>query len=572
MPRPPARRARTARRRRVHWVISGLVAATVAVAGFRVGEGEYWASLDLTITDVTVSLPILHGLRRELLDQAWAKFSATPAPWRIGLDEPARRLHVEILSPDPGEARVSLEALGTAFMDRIRGLVDQARSEPGPDEAVLLELRQRWSGELTALTGAMCQMEPTLSGADREAVEAELRRQLTTRRTACAQNRSRIQDAEAQLAALSAAPLPERGPVDAEVRERALQADPEVQQDFRALRVQLAEARHQLLQVWDVAAPALEELTTAAGQLETLCGGGEIQSATVELRRAAERIGQSAADYRAPLSEFARAWTIEFNRLRTLPDDLGQAEVIDVQTALNDALGGFLFQSSAPLAAIRDEVRALATASAAPAEHHEAVSALLRTFHAFQSAHHRLEFAAADARLSNNFRLEAALKSATGLRYRTRQRLAEIEERLSAQALDELRAERERRVAALQTQLHELRQTLDASVDTLLATQERVDEQAPVLQEFLQSKTAAGFYAPRIEDLRRDLRQIETRLNDLAAKRMNVIHPDHLAAGPCHVERWPVNLPVKLLQGALAGFCVIVILIGLQMWLSPKAV
>ena len=568
--RSVAVRRRRSQSGRAGWIISVLVAAAVGVAGFLAGGFEYRASVELVVTDAAVPAAVLRALRRDLLDHAWKTLRTSTCPWRVDLDEDARVLSVALTSPDRAQARASISLLATTFVDHIRGLVDRARAQPGPDELVLAEFRRRLGDELLVLTGDVRRIESTLPREDCEAVEAEVGSRLATGRAAYARDRKRVREAEAELAAIVAAPLPDRAAVDPETRARANRADVEVQQDLKALRVQLAEICHQLLRVRESASPALDDLRASTAELEALCSGPGGRSAGVELRLAAERIGQSAADYSLVLAEFSQAWMGEFDRLRTRPDDPRRAEAVDVQAALDDAASGFIFQSSGPLTAIREQVRAASTAPGPAAKHHEFASSLVRAFHGFQSAHHRFEFAAADVKPSNNFRLDAALKSARGLRYRSRRRLAQIGERLSRQATTDLRADRDRRRAALKDEIGGLRRALDASVEGLLATQERADEHARVLQNFLQARTVAGLYEERIKNIAGELRQIETRLNDLAAKRMDVINPDHLQIAPYRVDRWPANLPTRLLQGAVVGVGVLILLVGLRMWVSPK--
>lgn len=559
---------RTPRRGRWRWIVGALVSATVGVAAFLVGGFEYRASAELTVTNATAPASMLDDLRRDLLDHSWQMLSASTSRWRIDLDEDARTLRVILAAPDPDQAHVWVTELTTTFMKRIRTAVECARTEPGPGEAIFSEFRHNLRSELATLTGDVRRIESALPREDCQETDVALRRQLVARRDAYQRNRRLVDEATTQLAAITNAPIPTRATVDPEIRSRSIGAEVELQQDFKALHVQLAEARYQLLKVWETASPALENVSAFAERLETLCSCKQVRSADLKLRRVAERIAQSTADYRAFLTEFSNTWMAEFGRLRTLRDDPRRAEVIEIQAAIANAVSRFVFQSSVPLAAIRQEVGTAPTTSAGQ---HEFASSLVRTFHTFQTAHHRFEFAAADVKSSNNFRLDAALKSAKGLRYRSRKRLARIEERLSREALEHLRVERTKHIAALENKITEQRKQLDAALDAAWVTQDRANEHASTLRSFLQSKTVAGICEERAKDIKAELQQIEIRLNDLAAKRMNVINPDHIEVTPCRVDRWPANLRTKLLQGVLAGIASLVFLIGLRMWLSPKA-
>ena len=570
----PARRTPQTPRwgKRVQWTVSVLVAATIGTASFFVGGFQYRAAVELRVTDAGVPETVLGDLRRELLDQAWQALSASTDRWRVELDVPARALRVTVTSPRSGQVSTSVVQVATDCVEHIRKVVEHARTQPGPDEVVLAEFRQRLADEHRVLNGDLRRIESTLPGEDCALVDAELHTRLTARRADYAQNRERVRQAEAQLAAIRAAPPPERATVDPEVREQAIRADAEVQQDLKALRVQLAEARYQLLGVLEAASPMLDALAASAKDLEELCSGDQVGSAEAELRRSVERIGQSTADYGALLTEFAQVWAREGDGLRTLADDPRRANVLHAQATLYDLLSGFIFQSTVPLTSIRDQVRAVSTAPGTPAHRHELASSLARGLHALQSAHHQFEFAAGDVKPSNNFRLDAALKSAKGLYHRSCGRLEQIEERLSRQALADLRATRARRIAVLEQEIGQLRPTLDASVEAMMATHEQADRNAPTLQGYRESRAVAGVYEERILDVERKLARIDTQLNDRAAKRMEVINTDHLLIVPLRAGRWPVNLPAKLFQGTLAFAAVLALLIGLQLWLSPRVV
>ncbi len=564
MQSPPPIRRRAPRRGRIHWIISVLIAATAGAAGFLVGGFEYWASVDMVVDDANLSTTELDNLRRDLLDHAWQEFGTAGAQWHIGINPPARTITARASASNPAKARALITNLTTAFIEHIRKTVEEARTHPEPVELVLAGIRQERISELERLEAQVRRIESSLPEDDSVEADTRLRGQLSERREVYQHSRGRVEEVEAQLAAVIADPLPERAAVDPEARACAIKADVETRQDLKALHVQLAEARHQLLQVGQVAGPALDKLIAAGGRLGSRCSQVQACSVALELRRAVERLEQSLADYRAVLTGFAQRWSMEFDCLGTLADDPRRAEVIGVQVALCDALSGFLFQTTVPLATMREQVGAVSTASAASAEHHELASALVRGFHTFQTAHHRFEFAAGDMKASNNFRLDAALKSARGLRYRSSRRLAQIEERLACQALQDLRDLRTWRIAALEEQLRQLRHELDTATEAWIVAQEQADEHTPAMHNYLRSKTTAAAHAEQIASIKHEVGQIEIRLNNLAAGRMDVINPDHIAVADCRVDRWPVNLAAKLLQGAFAAVAVLVFSLGLR--------
>ncbi|MCP4591381.1 MAG: hypothetical protein GY842_11600 [bacterium] len=547
-----------------------VLAGGLGLAAFFTSGFEYLAAVALTADPQAVSVDDLHGLRRDLLDHAWQAYNPTASRWRVDLDEPGRTLRVRLRGSDPEASLESVEQLAAAFLEHVRGLVEQARSHPGTDEQVLYEFRDSLQGELGTLTGDVRRIESSLASADCEAVESDLEGRLALRREAYEHTLEQVQAAESRLAALQRAPLPERAAVDPAARRRAVLADVEVQQDLKALRVQLAEGRQSLLRVRESVSPVLADLAVAAERMKTLCALENYRKIPPKLRRVVERVSTSESDYRAALGRFSEHWAAEFTRIESLEDDPGRAELIELQSALQDGLSGFLFETSMALTTMRGDIRVLGPGGDLATGYHELASSLVRGFHMLQNAHHRFEFAAADVKCPNNFRLDAALKSSRGLRHRSRKRLNQIEERLGREALAALQAEREAQIATLTEEVKRLRPTLDRAVRNLLGTHEQADEHDPVVRDFQQSKTVAGVYEERIRQLRAELARIETRLNDLAAKRMDVINPDHLRLVPQPVSHWPVNLMAKLMRGLLAAVAALGVVTLIQLRWAPR--
>ena len=131
----------------------------------------------------------------------------------------------------------------------------------------------------------------------------------------------------AEWTALRSPPSPSEAVVDANVREQAIVAEIELQQDLKALPVQLAEMRHLLLGVWKAATPALEELTAATRALNKFALGEDAEAAEGAPREAVESIAQSAGEYEALLGTFSLDWSDAFKELEADDDDPRRAHI-----------------------------------------------------------------------------------------------------------------------------------------------------------------------------------------------------------------------------------------------------
>lgn len=555
-------------------LLTALASTLVAMGVILSGPFEHAASLTFAVHVPPGDSEALRRYRNELMDCAWTFLAhrgpGEPLAWQVAADVPAGTVRVDLKVGDPAQGEDTLHDLAEAYLDHLGDVADDALAARGQGERIV---EQRLARLRAALSRTMRRERDTRAAlpAENPLDRRETARQaLAVRRRAFAAGRRELHIATRRLEELRATALPEHPPVDPLARESALWADVELRQDLGELCVRLTAVRTYLLDVWQEASPALDELIAAAGDVEQLglTKAGDV-SATPQ-RAALERAAEAACDYHRLLTDFARTWTKEFVGVQQARVDPAVARMLDVEERLSSTLGDFLFASSAQLTVIRDQVRAVGEQSDGQARHHVLIANLTRAFHALQTAHHRFEFAASMVRRSNNFRLAAAVKSAEGLRRRALRQERVIDLRLEQAAREAAAQAREEEIAALERGIAELRAAGQARVDGILDLQDRIDGVTPAADRFTGHTATAAVLGRRVTELAGEIARTEEQLAGLAAARQTPVDPQAVRVTASHVDPTPTNLPRRMAFGWAAGVTTFLALILVQRLLPRR--
>jgi len=173
-----------------------------------------------------------------------------------------------------------------------------------------------------------------------------------------------------------------------------------------------------LLNVWQLSAGRLDLLTTAADELSRTASQSDATPLPPNIQAVVLGLVHDSDAYRQTLTKYTEVWTIEFTSLQRMEVDPASAELLDRYQRVRMLLSDFLFAASQRLSAVRAHLSVLGGQAGDNARHHVLQSNLTRAFQATQTAHHRFEFAAGGIDTPDNFRLDAALRSARGLRRR----------------------------------------------------------------------------------------------------------------------------------------------------------
>lgn len=560
-----------------------LVGAVLTVAG----GFEYRCAATLQITG-QASPERCASYRKELLDYSWARAAemsgagVIPRHWFV--DSPGQNLLRLCVTTSDREAGVDyVRSIATGFRQEMQAIAAAARDTPTKAEEMLTaqvgKLRTRL-GEAQDHVGAAIAAFP-------ETDPSEHRQALLGRwqdlQSGFGSARRQLTDASASVARLQSAPQPTHGLVSAEQRREALEADDALRQDLRELAVNLTELKLHLLNVWQRSAGPMERLVLLTDSLleTTSSDRDELIAQQIPLVGGAHPTIQQDAprdtalvvtirDYRDMLEAFADDWNHEFTTAKRLQVDPYSGEILDVYQHARRRLNDFLFDAAKRLASMRAQVHGLADDPTDTARHHVFQSNLVRAFQTMQSAHHRFEFAAGTIETPDNFRLDAALRAARGLRRRSQEMIQAIEEKLQERAAQAARKRRMQDLTEAKRIVEEVRSATDLTVDELLALQEELNISAERSEAFLRVVLKAEVATARLELTRADLHKAEDLLQRLAAQRAAVDDRTDVELISCGVVNRPVNLARRLRVGALGAALVFLTVLLAQWWITRR--
>ena len=274
-----------------------------------------------------------------------------------------------------------------------------------------------------------------------------------------------------------------------------------------------------------------------------------------------------------PASQFrlSASWPRFAGRLPGLQARAPAAQLDAVVEQLVHPLNDFLFDTARSLSTMRSRVQEVGDDPSDSARHHVYQSNLTRAFHTVQAAHHRFEFAAGALETPDNFRLDAAMKSARGLRRRSQDRIQEIEARLEAKAAERARQRHALELAEAEQFIDQVRSATDRTVDELIALQEELNLDTEASEAFLRAVLRAEVATSRLEIARTDRNQIEDRLRSLAAERVARAKTADVELVSCDVAGRPVNLDDRLRTGGVAGILTLITALLGQYWITRRA-
>jgi hypothetical protein len=284
------------------------------------------------------------------------------------------------------------------------------------------------------------------------------------------------------------------------------------------------------------------------------------------VRVAAERLARAAEAYRVCFEAFYKPW-----RQTSPPDsdrapDIRAGLLMDRLQQLNRLLGDFLFQAAAPLDTMNEQIDALSADPDAAARHHTLIAAATRQVHRLRTAHHMFEFCASDVRSINNFRLDAALKSARGLHRRCTDRMRMIDDRLQREAYQFALQQRERRIAECRQRIEEIRREVHGQIAALLESQDQLTASLPLADSFLYGRFTAGEQKRQLERLEADAQATRQQLAQASARRISLLDPDGITVADQSASPRPVNFARRLAAGWLVTATVLLaILFGLRL-------
>lgn len=538
-------------------VLAGLAAALIAAA---LGPPPFESRTRFRY-DPAVAANQIESIRRELigfLGQNTAGSGSTA--WEVQSSPP--ELTFTIAGFDPSGCLRRANELADTFLDQIREQSRQAREAPTDAERIVQSRRASLQTDARELERMLSVDNVTIDQTPAARQEQRLGRWQQLRRV----YESKRQALDLALAALSRLETDGRplvGDVAADERDRERRADLALQQDLKELHVNLGELRAELNTVVQNVDDRVSAASDVAAAMVFDLGQLDLTEHGAEVRASIESLARLAQDYRLRLSQFADAWGPAAERIRRPIDAANSKDTIDAHDRLQDAARTLRYSSTAEMESIERKIADLAADRTVAAKAFELTDAVSRAFRSLHQAHRQLAFQLGRVDPLENFRLDAAWRSARGLLSRTQARIQAIDDALAAQGL--ARAEREYSAAldSARTQVDGLRVQTDAAVADI------VQSQTALVDSMTESarQTAAAARADvhgRLEAARAELDLVERQLQALAQARMSAAHHEPLILESISSELLPADALIRLTRGGIAGLITLLGMILIQ--------
>ncbi len=424
-----------------------------------------------------------------------------------------------VSSTDRGEGLRLAMSVADGFLVHLEQRADERRNTPTNAELEIDYVKSQFRDRLVEAQARLDVATSSIPASDpRIDLDAMLIRWRSLRSDFSA-TRQQISEAAAGVDRLRSESEPTYGVVTAEDRRRGLESDAALQQDLKELEVHLSQLKLHLLNVWQNTAGRLDQLLGASDDLIKTASISDDARPDPIVQAPVQGVASETETYRNTLMAFTQLWTTEFTALQRLHVDPASGELLDVYHRVRTMLNDFLFAASKGLSAIRSHLSALGRMTADNARRHVLESNLTRAFQALQAAHHRFEFAAGGLDTPDNFRLDAALRSARGLRRRIVEQFQQLEQRLQVEAGDRARNQHVLSVAAAERSLEQTRAASEQTIEQLFSVQDGLIRAVELGEDFLRAVLQAELAAHRLEILQEELASCDLRLAELEALR-----------------------------------------------------
>jgi len=430
---------------------------------------------------------------------------------------------------------------------------------------LVVQLQDRVAEAQAQLDSATSSLPPADPRIDRDA----LVQRWHGLRSDFAATRAQLAQAAAGFDRLRSDSEPTHGIVNADDRRRALESDPGLQQDLRELEVKYSELKLHLLSVWQQSAGRLELLQTATDELSRTASESDTTRLPPNLQVAVQGLVSDTDAFRQTLTAFTDVWTNEFTSLQRMEIDPAGGELLDGYQRVRRLLSDFLFAASQRWSAMRSHLSVLGEQISDNARHHVLLSNLTRVFQSAQTAHHRFEFAAGAIDTPDNFRLDAALRSASGLRRRALEQIQQIEHRLQAEAIDKAKRQRAQSLVDAEKSVEQIRATAEQTIEQLFSVDDGLIQAVGLSEDFLHAVLKAELAANRAQTAQDDMARADLRLKELVAKRESTSADIGIKLVSCGVIGTELNLAQRARLGGIAfGVTLVTLLIG--QWLMTR--
>ena len=511
--------------------------------------------------------------RLELLEYAAKQFTTPSAlrSHRWWVDAPGdEELRLLWIASNRPAAVDRLRGIANGYLSHLDGRAAEQRARPTEAEEVLSDYISRLEVRVTEAIARDRTLQLSLPANDPTGIRANLLGRWNARRREFDDARLRLAEGRKHLKLLKAEPEPTVGLVTSEQRRQALEEDLALRQDLAEQHVTLTELKLHLLNVWQASSGPLDRLGVGTDELLRILQSMTAMITTADAESPSVELLDLTRAYREYLMNFATSWTREFKALQGLILDPASGELLDAYQRIRVGLRDFAFTASKQRSAMRASFHAVGASQSDTARHHVLHSRLARAFHGVQTTQHRFEFAAAGMETQENFRLDAAVTSAQGLRQRMQKRISGIERRLHAAAVKRARRQQREQIAGAGRQLEESYVEFDEAVTRLVSLQQELNLCADRSEAFAQSISQTEVARTRLQLAQADLNEVRGRLDDLQSRRRSPDPRDRVELLSCGVLDGPANLHDRIRRGALAAGLTLLTVFLAQCWIIRR--
>jgi len=565
--------------RRAPMVISAVLSLGIGFGLFFMGAFEYPGRASFQIDgrsrtqfDANPVSAQRNAVQKELAAfmaeiRADAKPSNGLLRWQIDAEE-ADAVVLRAAFSSHSNATTGLRQLAESFLARLKEVGRLRRTMPSQAEQILADYVNQLETRADSAVKIAGETAAAFAAADPKVDRQTLLEKWRSLRGDVQSRREELRNTSDELEHLRGETIPETGIVTSSKRKSAIESDSALCEDLSELTVRLTEVKRVVQKVDEDCREPLEASLHAAeefGSTLSKADRSHLEQTTVELL---DKLQQNTTGFLTSIANFADSWRSAFRGVDQTTIDSQSAALLDQQLRLETMLSSMLFDAGKRLTAIRTQIGALEQSPKDDARHHVLISDITRGFQAMQTSFHRFEFTAGAIDGRNNFRLDAALRSARGLHRRTREAISQIDKTLAKQAGDLAKKEHELVTARAEERLAQLRAASDQSVDQLLTAQDGInladDSNESLARVALRAELAAANARSAQEDLDRARNQLQT----LTSQRMNSDISEGVTLATCSVDSRPSNLLDRTWTSALAAMCVFITLLVVQLWNS----
>jgi hypothetical protein len=561
------------RRQRVTFLFPTLGAIVVGFVLLIAGRNVHLcgATFRLPETLDTAQRDLCRNTLYDVVSADMALSTVSPGNQKFFVDFPApNTLRFAFATPKSDEVVEQAKRASDAFLTSIKNEFRRVREEPSEGEQAtsdhIAELKSSLTNEQRVLDQAIADVPEQDHRAERDGLLDRWRSVRERYRVSGA----RVMEVAGSVEQLRNAPPPSHGIVTSDQRREAYGQDLGLQQDLKELAVSLTEIRGHIGRLQADTAALHTHLDEATAKLTELLKGVEHGKLATTTRDTVEQLSDSTDAFHDSLASFSTKWEQELTAIRESPIKPRSQELLDRYQRTRSALSAFLFDASKLLARMRDSARTIDTIKSDNGRVLQLQASVSRSFQTLQTFYHRFEFAASQIDRSQNFRLDAALRSARGLRRRSRLRMQQIDEKLQRAALIEMKSFRATSLRQAEALLEFTRGENDATVSALVDLQDQLSERVGSVEAFVAAVARAEMGTRNVASLRATLAEAKTRLQQLESLRKSRGANVNIELATTGILGPPINVGERFRNSAIGAAITLIGLLMGQWWVARR--